>query len=172
MTEREVDRRTFLVTGARAGFAVCGVCLCGGLPAFAGETAKGDVIDPAKREYCGYVCPDDCKFLRATLEGDLEAKRAAWASWELEKRFGVAFDAEQAFCFRCKAPGKPEGFVVSHCDVRACVRKKKLECCIECAELPGCDKNLWRRFPEFKKKVVELRKRYLAQSRTTVARKK
>ena len=29
MSERHVDRRTFLVTGARTGLAVCGACLCG-----------------------------------------------------------------------------------------------------------------------------------------------
>ncbi len=28
MSERQVDRRTFLVTGARTGLAVCGACLC------------------------------------------------------------------------------------------------------------------------------------------------
>jgi hypothetical protein len=164
MSERHVDRRTFLVTGARTGLAVCGACLCG-FPTFADDTsAKGEAIDPAKREYCGYVCPDDCKLLRATLADDLEGKKDAWGEWKLEERFGVAFDPKQAFCFRCKSPGKPEGFVVSHCDVRSCVREKKLECCIECAELPGCEKDLWRRFPDFKAQVVALRKRYLAQT--------
>lgn len=29
MSQRHVDRRTFLVTGARTGLAVCGACLCG-----------------------------------------------------------------------------------------------------------------------------------------------
>ena len=64
----------------------------------------------------------------------------------------------------CKAPGKPEGIVVQRCDVRPCAREKKLECCIECDELPACDKDLWRRFPDFKKQVVELQKKYRAQA--------
>ena len=53
-------------------------------------------------------------------------------------------------CDGCKALDKPEGVVVSKCDVRACAREKKLDCCIECDELTTCDKDLWKRFPTFK----------------------
>jgi hypothetical protein len=121
-------------------------------------------LDPEKLEYCGYTCPEDCKFLKATLANDVELKKEAYELWKIEERFGIPFDPDHAFCFSCKAPGKPEGIVVQKCDVRACVREKELECCIECDELEACDKDLWRRFPEFKAQVIELQARYLAQA--------
>jgi hypothetical protein len=159
MKNPTTDRRTFL-----RGTAVCGLCMCTGLGVFAGEGAgSGEKIDPKKREYCGYICPEECKFHQATLADDVELKREAFEAWEIEERFGLEFDPAIAFCHRCKAPGKPDGVVVSHCDVRTCVREKKLECCIECDELPACDRDLWRRFPMFKEQVVELQKKYLAQ---------
>jgi len=161
------SRRVFLANGARAGITVCGVCACCGLPAWAGgggEEAEAP-IDPKRLNFCGYSCPDDCKFLRGTLENDVELKREAFQIWKIEERFGVPFDPELAICFGCKALDKPEGMVVSRCDVRACARERKLDCCIECQDLEGCDKDLWRRFPEFKKQVVAMQQRYRTETR-------
>ena len=79
------------------------------------------------------------------------------------RRFGVEFDPETAICYGCKADGKPEGIVVARCDVRACAQTKKHECCIECDELVGCEKSLWKRFPEFKKQVIAMQQRYRKQ---------
>jgi len=166
MSSHRIDRRDFLARGARAGLAVCGACLCGRAPFFAGnegEAGKEQVLDPKKLNYCGYTCPRDCKFLQGTKNEDIALKQEAWKAWKIEERFGVAFDAEQAICHGCKADGKPEGIVLRRCDVRACVRKKGLECCIECGDLEGCDRDLWRRFPDFKKQVIEMQARYRAQ---------
>jgi hypothetical protein len=116
--------------------------------------------DPKKLNYCGYQCPDDCKFLQGTLENDTGLKKQAYKSWQIKKRFGVKFSAEDIYCYGCKAKGKPEGVVLVHCTVRSCAVSKSLECCIECGELAGCNKDLWERFPDFKKTVLEMQKQY------------
>ena len=166
MSSDKIDRRDFLARGARAGLAVCGVCLCGRAPLLAGgeeEAGKKQVLDPKKLCYCGYSCPPDCKFLQGTKNDDVELKKEAWKAWKIEERFGVPFDAKQAICHGCKAHGEPEGIVLKNCDVRACAQKKELDCCIECGDLVACDKDLWRRFPDFKKQVVEMQEKYRAQ---------
>ena len=158
MTTGPIDRRTFISTGA----TVCGLCVCSQFPfaAFAGD----EPIDPKKLNFCGYTCPKDCKFLQGTLQNDVELKRQAWKDWKIEERFALEFDEEQAICYGCKSLDKPEGVVLARCDVRACVREKELECCIECDELEACDKDLWRRFPKFKQQVVEMQERYRHQA--------
>jgi hypothetical protein len=161
MTSKSIDRRTFLSTGAKAGFTVCGLCVCSNFDSF---VFAGEKIDPEKLNYCGYTCPDDCKFLQGTLNNDVELKKEAWKLWKIEERFGVEFDPEQAICYGCKSLDKPEGIVLARCTVRDCAQEKSLDCCIECGELPACDKDLWRRFPKFKEQVVEMQKKYRAQA--------
>jgi hypothetical protein len=152
-----MDRRGFLASGV----AMCGVCLCSRLPVFAAE--EEGPIDPKKLEYCGYTCPKDCKFRTATVNDDEAGKKEAFEVWKITERYGVKYDPEVAFCYGCKAEGKPEGVVVSHCTVRACVREKELVCCIECDELTGCDKDLWKRFPKFHEHVVAIQQRFRSQ---------
>jgi hypothetical protein len=145
---------------------MCGACIASRLPALAEEETSSEaqqVLTPAKLNYCGYSCPPDCKFLKGTLEDNIELRKEAFKLWKIEERFGVEFDPEQAICYGCKAPGKPEGIVLQRCDVRACVQKKKLDCCIECPELEACDKDLWRRFPKFKQKVIQMQQQYRSQ---------
>jgi hypothetical protein len=158
MTSPPIDRRTFISTGA----TVCGLCVCAQFPfaAHAGE----EILDPKKLNFCGYSCPEDCDFLQGTLQNNVELKKKAWKAWKIEERFDIEFDEEQAICYSCKELAKPEGIVLQRCDVRACVREKELECCIECDELTACDKDLWRRFPNFKEQVVEMQARYRDQA--------
>jgi len=166
MSSRKIDRRDFLTRGTRAGLAFCGACLCARTPLFAGtedDPKAKQVLDPKTLEYCGYDCPEDCKFLLATKSGDVELKKEAWKEWKIEEQFGVPFDPEQAICHGCKAPGKPEGIVVKRCTVRPCAREKGLESCIECGELQSCDKDLWTRFPKFREKILEMQAQYRAQ---------
>ncbi len=167
MTAKRIDRRAFLTTGAQAGITLCGFCACAQFPlaAFAEEGEKPDeIIDPKKLNYCGYSCPPDCKFLKGTLDNDVELKKEAWKLWKIEERFGVEFDPDQAICYKCKTLDKPEGIVLKRCDVRACAQKKKHESCIECNELQACDKDLWRRFPKFKEQVIAMQERYFQQT--------
>jgi hypothetical protein len=162
MDPTKIDRRKFIT-----GIAICGACLCSRFPVFATEEASAgaeEALDPKQLCFCGYKCPDDCKFLQATLKNDLELKKEAWKLWKIEERFGVEFDPDQAVCHGCKAMDKPAGIVLERCTVRPCAMEKKLESCIECEELQGCDKDLWTRFPKFKEQVIEMRKKYLSQS--------
>ena len=157
MTSKSIDRRTFISTGA----TMCGFCVCAQFPfvAYAGD----EPIDPKKRNFCGYICPEDCTFLKGTLENNVALKQEAWKEWHIEERFDLEFDEEQAICYGCKELDKPEGVVLKRCDVRACAREKGLDCCIECDELPACEKDLWRRFPKFKEQVVDLQVKYRQQ---------
>jgi hypothetical protein len=163
MDSSGLDRRAFLAMGAKVGVTACGLCMCSRIPATIASqnVTGGSVPDPEKLTYCGYTCPSDCKFLRGTLEDDFELKRQAWELWKIEERFGVAFDPDQAVCHGCKTIDQPEGIVVSRCDVRPCTREKKLDSCIQCPDLTDCDKDLWKRFPQFKEKVVKMRELYL-----------
>ena len=100
----------------------------------------------------------------ATLNNDAELKKEAWKNWKIEERFGLEFDQEQAICYGCKELDKPEGIVLSRCTVRQCAREKEFDCCIECNELTACDKDLWTRFPDFKKQVIQLQEKYRQQA--------
>jgi hypothetical protein len=166
MTKHQVDRRTFLTLGAKAGATVCGLCMCSGFPLVRASqnVAETELLNLDKLTFCGYRCPPDCKFRQGTIHDDVELKRQAWELWKIEERFGVVFDPDQAICHGCKDLEKSEGIVLARCDVRRCVQEKELECCIECLDLVTCDKDLWRRFPHFKEKVVKMQEQYLEQT--------
>ena len=157
MPSKQIDRRTFISASA----TVCGLCVCSQLPltAFAGD----EPIDPKKLNFCGYTCPKDCKFLKGTLENDVELKKEAWKAWKIEERYGLEFDEAQAICYGCKELDRPEGVVLSRCSVRACAREKEIDCCSEGDELETCDKDLWKRFADFHAQVAELQAKYRAQ---------
>jgi len=161
----KLHRREFLTKCSIAGLTGCGLLMSSKLSAFDhfAEYAKGEKIDPKKLMYCGYTCPEDCQFLKASLENDVEMKKEAYTLWKIKERFDIEFDPEKIFCFGCKTEGKPEGVVLVNCTVRSCVIEKELDCCIECLELVDCDKDLWSRFPDFKKHVIALQKQYFEQ---------
>lgn len=92
---------------------------------------------------------------------NVEAKRKTFELWDLEGRYGLAFDPDGLFCHGCKTEEKELGMAVSHCPVRPCVIERKLDCCIECDELATCDKELWKKFPTFHESVLETRTRLL-----------
>lgn len=120
-----------------------------------------NVPDPKKLNYCGYTCPKDCKFLIASEKNDPTLKKEAYEIWEMKERFGVTeFDADKIFCFGCKTKDKPVGIRLQKCDVRNCAIDKKLESCIECKELTSCEKDLWTKFPDFKKSVIQMQTKY------------
>jgi hypothetical protein len=165
MKTNRFDRREFVSTTAKTGVALCGLCMCGPMASFAGDDAGGEErIDLAGRCFCGYTCPDDCAMLQATLKDDIELKKKAWQEWKIEETYGVEFDPEQAICYGCTAMDKPKGIVLARCTVRDCAIEKDKVCCIDCDELTACDKDLWQRFPDFKKKIIELQEKYRSQA--------
>ncbi len=154
-----LNRRDFIIKGACAGLSCCVLLRA---PKVYGISLKDDnqLPDPEKLTYCGYMCTDECQFLKATRENNAELKEEVYKLWQIKERFGIEFNPEEIFCWGCKATDKPEGPVIKNCTVRSCVKSKELECCIQCAELDECTRDLWERFPEFKKTVIEMQKQY------------
>ncbi len=152
----DFNRRKFVTTGAFAG---CGLLVAGKLSAF--SFPQEEIPVPKKLNYCGYTCPKDCKFLEASVKNDIELKKEAYEIWEMKTRFGVEeFDPNKIFCFGCKATDKPVGIRLQRCDVRNCAIEKKLDSCIECDELTACEKDLWKKFPDFKNSVIKMQETY------------
>jgi len=157
--KNQIDRRSFVKSGTMAG---CALLLSGKLSAISGFShLQDEVPDPKKLEYCGYTCPKNCQFLEASVKNDVELKRKAYETWEMKKRFNVDFESDKIFCFGCKNPDKPIGIRLQKCDVRNCVIDKKLDSCIECNKLSECEKDLWTKFPEFRKVVIKMQEKYL-----------
>lgn len=153
------SRRNFL----RNACCLCG-CIAVGLhneKIFAAFKQKDEVPDPEKLNYCGYTCPPDCEMYLASINNDVEKKKLAYEHWKIKERYHAEFDTEKIFCFKCKNTEKPEGVIIKGCQVRKCAIEKGFKCCIECNNLTNCDKDLWTRFPDFYKSVIEMQKKYL-----------
>lgn len=157
-------RRHFLKKGTQAGMACCLMMFGGKLQGMEKHLAVKDdeIPNPEELCYCGYKCPDDCKFLKATLENNTDLKKEAYDEWKIKDRYGVGFEADEIFCYTCKPGDKPEGVVLINCTVRSCTIEKNHECCIQCNELEACEKDLWKRFPRFKELVIEMQNKYQA----------
>ena len=60
-------------------------------------TAPDEDIDPKKLMYCGYTCPEECKFLIASVKNDKELRKEAYDLWKIKERFDIEFDPEKIF---------------------------------------------------------------------------
>lgn len=160
-----LNRRQFIKKGSKTGIACCAFMMGTKFKAFSSFSSFDDpseIPNPKELCYCGYKCPDDCEFYVASVENNLEKKKQVFEKWGLEERYNLKFDEESIFCFKCKPEEDyPEGPVLTNCTVRQCAMEKELQCCIECDELTTCEKDLWIRFPDFKKAVIEMQKKYL-----------
>ncbi|MCF8368212.1 MAG: DUF3795 domain-containing protein [Bacteroidales bacterium] len=155
-------RRTFIKKASTTCAGCCALMASPSLLAFNGGVLKGEKPDPEKLNYCGYTCPDECEFKKASVANDNKLKKEAFAAWKLEERYGIKFEAEKTYCYGCKNDDKPEGVVLTNCTVRKCVIEKNYNCCIECDQLTSCNKELWTMFPKFYEQVKELQRTYLA----------
>ena len=156
--ENQFNRRKFVTTSAVAG---CILLISRKLSAFSGFAhLQNEISDPKKLNYCGYTCPKDCQFLEASMKNDTELKKKAYETWHIKERYNVDFDAEKTFCFGCKNGNKTAGIVMQNCTVRQCAIDKKFDSCIECKELKDCGKDLWSRYPDFKKEVIKMQNSY------------
>lgn len=165
MMNNTVDRRKFLKGSTIAGISGCALLMAAKLNplhAFDHLPDEKEVPDPLKMNYCGYTCPADCKFLKATKENNPELKKEAYEMWKVKERYGVDFDPEKIFCWGCKTPDKPEGVIITGCTVRKCAIEKGHQACIQCDNLVSCDKDLWTNFPDFYNNVKEMQKTYNA----------
>jgi hypothetical protein len=141
-----------------------GGCLLLSGRGLASVPVQDEAIDPEKLCYCGHSCPEDCKFLVASLKNDPALKKEVFEEWDLEKRYGLVFDPEKLFCFKCKPGDKPEGPVQTHCPVRACAIEKEYQACIQCDGLKECDKDLWTRYPRFYEGLLKMQEAYRRQT--------
>jgi len=155
--DKKIRRRDFLMHSGKAGLAGCAIFLCSKAIGSANGILIGeDVPDPGKLNYCGYTCPEDCEFKKATSTNDSELKKKCFEDWAIKERYGLEYDESIAFCHGCKTKDMPGGVVVTQCTVRKCTIEKGFDCCIECKELRTCDKDLWQRFPQFYDGVKKL----------------
>jgi len=154
-------RREFISKSSQLFLACGAIGMCPGLRAMGNLVINDDVPDPKKLEYCGYTCPSDCPMYVATIENDTAKKKEAYDNWKIKERYNLDFDPDQIFCYKCKSEGKPVGVVVQDCTVRKCVIEKGFDCCIECQELKECPKELWQKYPDFHKAVIDMQQKYI-----------
>jgi len=157
---KRINRRDFLKKSTKTGIATCALLSGTNLASAAFNFVISDEINPKKLNYCGYTCPTDCKFKTASVKNDVELKKEAYKLWKIKEKYDIDFDESKIFCFGCKEKDKPKGVVTLNCTVRACAIEKEYDCCIECDNLPNCDKQLWKQFPDFRKKVIEMQMKY------------
>lgn len=150
------NRRKFIQTSSIVG---CSLLISGKMSAF--SFYENEIPDPKKLNYCGYICPKDCQFLEASIKNDKELKKKAYEIWKIKEKYNIDFDPKTIFCFGCKNEDKPAGIVMINCTVRACAIDKELDACIECKELKTCEKDIWTRFPDFHKKIIEMQKSWV-----------
>lgn len=154
--KQKQSRRTFVT---RVCAACCFLSPGTGLLAAMGP---GKEIDPEEFTYCGYRCQPNCDLLKASEAGDTEKKRQVFEEWGTREKYGIEFDADEYFCFGCKNEDKPRGFPPRNCTILPCARDKGYQACFQCQELAECGKELWERYPEHRKYVLELQKTYFA----------
>jgi hypothetical protein len=155
----EINRRDFVSKCFKAG--VTGCALFYGNSILAGESFdQQQKPDPKSLTYCGFKCTVQCTLYRATIENNPDLKKKAFEEFKMKEKFNIDFDADKVFCFGCKPKDKPLSIAVNACTVRKCTIEKGYDCCIECNDLTSCDKELWKNFPQFKEKVIEMQKNY------------
>lgn len=115
-------------------------------------------MDYSTFAYCGLEC-QNCELYKATLTNNIEVKKRLAKEWlNIEDK---DFKAEEIFCYTCKEESKPYNQFLQVCQVRACAKEKQLLTCAHCDDLPTCDKELWTKYPEMKKKIDAMREELL-----------
>jgi hypothetical protein len=160
--KRDLKRRDFVNTCFKAGITCCSIAYGTNLAGHDKAFSQDAKPDPKSLNYCGYKCPADCPLLKGTAENNVELKKKGYEAFKFKEKYGMEFDPEKVFCYGCKIADKPMSVPVKACTVRSCVIEKGSDCCIQCDGLAKCDKELWKSFPEFKKQVMDMQKKYRA----------
>lgn len=159
----QFSRRKFIKKSTLTGLAGCTLLMSAKLNplhAFDHLAENNEAIDPSKLNFCGYTCPAECEFLKATKENNTELKKDAYEKWHLKERYNVDFDEKKIFCWGCKVDDEKAGVVVGNCPIRNCAKERGHEACIQCETLKTCEKDLWKRFPDFHKSIIEMQEIY------------
>jgi uncharacterized protein YuzB (UPF0349 family) len=122
-----------------------------------------DIIDLKKLSYCGIACETQCELYKATKENDIQLKKEIYDKWGWKEKFGIEWDPEKVFCYGCKPADKPLKIGMAECTVRNCALENKMESCVQCKHLSACEKDFWKRWPEFHKNLSQLQEKYSNQ---------
>ena len=141
------NRRGFLRLGACAGIGFtlghAGLSCCPRCTG--GEEEKLGVDEFAMVAYCCLEC-DKCDVYIATKNNDDELRAKVAKQWKM--------DAEKLYCDGCKSENG-----LFNCDAKKCAIARGLPTCAHCDDFPSCDKEIWTKWPELKKKTEEMRRR-------------
>jgi len=164
-------RRSFIGQCAKCG-GVCSALLALGRISWAQESPSAKPgqeqkpLDLKALGYCGIplaYCETRCELFKATRENDAKLKRAVYDQWEMKKKFGVDFAPDKIFCYGCKPGDKPLKVGMAECPVRVCPSANGLESCVQCLDLPSCDKSFWKEWPIAFGMAKKLQARYAAE---------
>jgi len=158
------DRRQFLKSCSKIGSGCALFYLCGnGWAQDSTQTEKKEPVvpNPSELTYCGYKCTMECPLYKATIENDEAARKKAYEDFKWKEQYGIEYDPDVVFCYGCKAEDKPKNIILKKCTVRECAISKKLKSCIQCKDLKPCNKELWSRFPDFKKHVIAMQETWI-----------
>jgi len=159
LMKTELKRRDFVTKCFKAGVAGCALFYSKSLWA-KDQVKQLQKTDLKSLTYCGFKCTVQCTLYKATIENNDELRKKAYEEFKWKEKFSLDYDPEKVFCFGCKPKDKPLSINVKACEVRKCAIEKRYDCCIECNGLTACDKELWKSFPQFKEKVLEMQKSY------------
>ena len=157
------NRRNFIKSCTMFG------CACCTIPLFNTEIfafyniGKKEIIDLSGLSYCGIACETKCELFKATKENDLEQKRKIYYSWGWKEKFNIEYDPEKVFCIGCKPGNKPLKIGMAECSARMCALKNEIASCIQCKKLKTCEKELWKKWPDFYRNILKLQEQYSAQ---------
>jgi len=141
------DRRGLLRFGicAGIGFALGKAGLSCSPHDSVGEKKKLGADEFAMVAYCCLEC-DKCDVYIATKNNDEQLRARVAKQWKM--------DIEKVYCDGCKSEN-----ALFNCDAKKCAVARGLPTCAHCDDLPSCDKEIWTKWPELKKKTEELRSR-------------
>ena len=87
--------------------------------------------------YCGLDC-ESCEARMATMNND-DALRVKVAM-EWSELNGVEITPEMINCVGCRIDGVKTPYCESLCPIRQCALSKRVETCVDCAEVMTCEK--------------------------------
>lgn len=120
------------------------------------ESKKYKGYDLKEMSYCCGNCDESCELFKATKYDDLNAKKRL--AELISKRLNKTFPIEDVFCYGCKNEDKPINTRTMQCTVRKCAKEKRLISCALCNDLPDCDKELWKKWPNSKVRILNIQK--------------
>jgi hypothetical protein len=138
------DRRGVLRFGVCAGIGYAlgqaGLSCCP--QGSVSEKKKLGVDEFAMVAYCCLEC-DKCDVYIATKNNDEQLRAKVAKQWKM--------DVEKLYCDGCKSEN-----ALFNCDAKKCAVTKGLPTCAHCDDFPTCDKEIWTKWPQLKKKTQEM----------------